>query len=96
MWQPGRTYTFTPSGDADELQIKILGVNPSRKEAISWYETTYDRDYIGDDRVSFKAVVVKGGRDGDVYHKFGSTYYVFDSDYKPDTSPYGPHIREVW
>lgn len=95
MWQIGKTYAFMPSGDADELHIKILGVCPSRAEAIEWYETTYDRPYVGDDRVSYKAVVVRGGIDGDIRHRRGDVYYVFDTDLKPSHSqPEGPQIVE--
>ena len=92
MWQIGRVYAFTPSGDADELIIKIAAAI-SMQEAVEWYETTYDRPFELDATKAFKAVVVRGGHDADTHHKRGSTYYVFDAEYDTTQTMYGYNVR---
>ena len=92
MWQIGRVYAFTPSGDADELIMKIVA-SALMQEAVGWYETTYDRPFEQDAVKAFKAVVVRGGHDADIHHKRGSTYYVFDTEYDPTRTMYGYNVR---
>jgi len=82
MWKSGKTFRFVPSGDADELHIRITEPRPL-EEGIDWYEQTYNRPFEQDATRAYKAVVVKGGRDADIHHRKGSTYYVFDSDFGP-------------
>jgi len=94
MWQVGRAYTFTPSGDADELLIKIVDKVPL-SEAVEWYEKIYDRPFELDAIKAFRAVVVKAGHDADVYHRKGSIYYVFDCDYDTEPSMYGFNVKTV-
>lgn len=85
MWRTGRTYTFVPSGDADEILIRI--VSPaSMEEAAAWYERMYDRPFDLDASSAFRALVVRKGWDGDIHHHTGSTYYVFDTDFGPSHS----------
>ncbi len=86
MWKTNKTYRYVPSGEASELHIKILGSRPL-KEGIDWYEQTYNRPFYEDDATrAYKAIIVRGGYDADIYHRKGSEYYVFDSDFKPSHS----------
>ena len=92
MWQPGLTYTFTPSGDSDELHLKILAEVPV-SEAVAWFETTYNHLMEMDATKGFKAIVVKGGWDADTRHRKGDTYYVLDTEFGLSHSdPLGPRI----
>jgi len=92
MWQIGRTYTFVPSSDADELHLRIVA-KVSFEEGRDWYEKTYNRPFDMDSNIAFKATVVVGGHDAVTYHRKGSTYYVFDTDFGPSHSqPEGPKV----
>lgn len=92
MWQIGKTYAFVPSGDATELHLKIVEEVPL-EEGIAWYEKIYDRSFELDATRAFKTTVVMAGYDADRYHRKGSTYYVFDTDFGPSHSqPEGPQI----
>ena len=94
MWQIDKTYSFTPSGDATPLILKVVR-SVSLREAIDWYEKTYKRPFeLDEGRTAFKAILVKGGRDGDTRHFRGDLYYVFGSDYDPSRM-YGHHVTEV-
>ncbi len=92
MWQVGKTYAFVPSGDAEELALRITAV-VSLREAIAWYEKIYDRPFELDAAKAFRALIVHGGRDADIRHRRGDLYYVFDSDFGPSHSqPEGPRL----
>ena len=94
MWQIGKTYTFTPSGDATQLELKIVR-SASLREAIDWYEETYKRPFeLDEGRTAFRAFLTRGGRDGDIRHFKGDTYFVFGSDYDPSRM-YGHHVIEI-
>ena len=92
MWKVGKKYAFTPSGDADELKLRIVASVPLRG-AIDWYEKTYDRPFEQDAVRAFKTVIVHGGFDGDIRHKRGDPYYVFDTEYDSTPSMYGYNVR---
>jgi len=92
MWTISKTYTFVPSGDANELHIKIVERAPL-DEAIAWYENIYSRPFDLDASTAYRAVVVKGGYDADLRHKRGDVYYLFNDDFGPSHSqPEGPQV----
>jgi hypothetical protein len=81
MWTKNKSYSFVPSGDAEEFVIEIIGRAPAA-EAIQWYQKRYRREDFPDFSDAYKAIVREGGQDADLMFKRGEVYYVFDTDFE--------------